>query len=69
MLWGVPIWIWLAFFVPRILLIAVIAVLWVHFFPKVLWNKKIEEKYFGGMLEGQKTEEEGSGDGEKITPI
>ena len=57
MLWGVPIWIWLVFFLSRFFFIAVGAVLWVHFFPKVLWSKKIEKKYYGGMLQENQTEE------------
>jgi len=39
-------------------LVAAGAVLWVHFFSKVLWSKKIEEKYYGDMLKEKQTEEE-----------
>ena len=47
MLWGIPIWIWIAFFLSRIFWVAAGAILWVYFFPRLLWNRKIEEKYFG----------------------
>jgi len=57
MLWGVPIWIWVVFFASRILLVAAGGILWVHFFSKVLWSKKIEKKYYGGMLKEKQTEE------------
>ena len=57
MLWGVPIWIWLVLLVSRFLFITVGAVLWVHFFSKVLWSKKIEKKYYGDMLTEKQTEE------------
>ena len=59
MLWGVPIWIWLVFLVTRVVWISLGAILWLHFFPKVLWNKKIEEKYYGDMLRGKRKEEGG----------
>ena len=47
MLWGIPVWIWIAFFLAKIFWVTAGAILWVYFFPKVLWNEKIEEKYFG----------------------
>jgi hypothetical protein len=46
MLWGLPIWVWIVFFVSRIFWIAAGSILWVYFFEKKLWNKEIEEKYF-----------------------
>jgi len=61
MLWGLPIWVWIVFFVSRILWIAVGGILWFYFFPKVLWNEKIEEKYLGSpgdkQTEGSKAQE------------
>ncbi len=57
MIWGIPIWIWVVFFLSRVVWVAAGGLLWVHFFPKVLWNKKIEEKYFGDMLREKRTEE------------
>jgi len=45
-------------------LVAAGAVLWVHFFSKVLWSKKIEEKYYGDMLKEKQTEE-GEAEAEK----
>ena len=57
MLWGIPIWIWVVFFLSRIFWVAAGGILWVYFFPKVLWNKKIEEKYFGNSLAGKLTKE------------
>ncbi len=61
MLWGVPIWIWLVFFFSRVVWVAAGGILWVYFFPRLLWNKKIEEKYFGDsstdkQMEGNETE-------------
>ena len=57
MLWGIPIWIWVVFFLSRIFWVAAGGILWVYFFPKVLWNKKIEEKYFGNRSADKLTEE------------
>lgn len=57
MLWGVPIWIWVVFFLSRIFWVAAGGILWVYFFPRVLWNKKIEEKYFGNIAAGKSTED------------
>ena len=57
MLWGVPIWIWVVFFLSRVFWVAAGGILWVHFFDRVLWNKKIEEKYFGNSLADKQTEE------------
>ena len=57
MLWGIPIWIWVVFFLSRIFWVAAGGILWVHFFDRVLWNKKIEEKYFGNSLADKQTEE------------
>ncbi len=57
MLWGIPIWIWVVFFISRIFWVAAGGILWVHFFPRMLWNKKIEEKYYGDMLKREQTEE------------
>ena len=57
MIWGVPIWIWLVFLVTRVIWISLGAILWVYFFSKVMWNKKIEEKYYGDMLREKRTEE------------
>ena len=57
MLWGVPIWIWVVFFLSRVFWVAAGGILWVYFFPKVLWNKKIEEKYFGSSPADELTEE------------
>ncbi len=56
MLWGVPIWIWVVFFFTRIFWVGVGGMLWVYFFPKVLWNEKIEEKYFGNIGTNKQTE-------------
>ncbi len=57
MLWGIPIWIWVVFFLSRIFWVAAGGILWVHFFDRLLWNKKIEEKYFGSSLADKQTEE------------
>ena len=57
MLWGIPIWIWVVFFLSRIFWVGAGGILWVYFFPRVLWNKKIEEKYFGNIPAAQLTEE------------
>ena len=57
MLWGIPIWIWVVFFLSRIFWVAAGGILWVYFFPRLLWNKKIEEKYFGSSLADNQTEE------------
>lgn len=54
----------MCFFVARIFWVAAGAVLWVHFFSKVLWSKKIEEKYYGDMLKEKQTEE-GEAEAEK----
>jgi len=56
MLWGVPIWIWVVFFLSRVFWVAVGGILWVYFFPRVLWNKKIEEKYFKNSGTDRQTE-------------
>ena len=61
MLWGIPIWIWVVFFLSRIFWVAAGGILWVHFFDRVLWNKKIEEKYFGNSLTDKQTEESETG--------
>ena len=53
MLWGLPIWVWIVFFVSRILWIAVGGILWFYFFTKMLWNEKIEEKYLGSLSDKQ----------------
>jgi len=57
MLWGVPIWIWVVFFLSRVFWVTAGGILWVYFFPRVLWNKKIEEKYFGNSGAFKSTEE------------
>jgi len=57
MLWGIPIWIWVVFFLSRIFWVAAGGILWVYFFPRVLWNKKIEERYFGNIPADKLTEE------------
>ncbi|MDD4876412.1 MAG: hypothetical protein PHQ86_04690, partial [Dehalococcoidales bacterium] len=49
MLWGIPLWIWLVFFFSRIFWIAAGAIIWVYIYPRFLWNRKIEEKYFGSV--------------------
>ena len=61
MLWGVPIWIWVVFFLSRVFWVAAGGILWVYFFPRVLWNKKIEEKYFGNSGTGRQTEGDEAG--------
>ena len=56
---GIPIWIWIVFFVVKVFWVALGGILWVYFFPKVLWNEKIERKYFGnssGDEQGIETE-------------
>lgn len=50
MLWGMPIWAWVVFFVSRIFWIAAGSWLWVHFFDKVLWSDEIEKEYFGASI-------------------
>ena len=57
MLWGLPIWVWVIFFLAKVFWVAAGGILWVHFFPKVLWNKKIEEKYFGSSPVSKQIEE------------
>ena len=57
MLWGIPIWIWVVFFLSRVFWVAAGGIQWVYFFPRVLWNKKIEEKYFGNIPADKLTEE------------
>ena len=57
MLWGLPIWVWVVFFFSRIFWVAAGGILWVTFFRRVLWSKKIEEKYFGDTLRQKPTEE------------
>jgi len=54
--WGIPIWIWIVFFLSRVIWVAAGGILWVYFFPRVLWNKKIQEKYFGNSGTDKQTE-------------
>ena len=56
MLWGIPVWLWVVFFISRIFWIVAGGVAWYFLFPKVLWNEKIEEKYLGSLKDKQ-TEE------------
>lgn len=46
-----------SFFVARIFWILAGVILWAVFYHKVLWSKKIEEKYFGDTLRQKPTEE------------
>ncbi len=57
MLWGLPIWVWVVFFFSRIFWVAAGGTLWVVFFRRALWSKKIEEKYYGDMLREKRIEE------------
>ena len=57
MLWGIPVWIWIVFFLSRVFWVVAGAILWVYFFPRLLWNEKIEEKYFGNTLKDRQVKE------------
>lgn len=57
MLWGVPVWVWIVFFMAKIFWVAAGGIVWYFFFDKALWNERIAQKYLGDLFQETEAEE------------